>query len=116
MSRFIKFAAICAMCFSGSVFAHGHHGFGGYRHGGYGYGYTPYFAAPYPGYYAAPQPYYVPPPIPYGGYIYNPGPVVSMPFYGGGWGHGGYGWHGGGHGGHGWHGGGHGGFGRHGRH
>lgn len=85
MSRFIKICAISAMCFSGSVFAHGHHGFHGY--GGYGgYGYGPYFGgvyvAPAAGYYprpyyAAPQPYYAPPQPNYYGYG-QPAPMYGQ--------------------------------------
>lgn len=100
MLKIIKMLIIGTLFFSGTAFAHGwgrhHHGYG---YGpGYGYGYGPgygVYAPPAMGYYPIQQPYYAPPPVaPYGGYAYGVSPVVRVPFFGGGWGHGRYGHHG----------------------
>ncbi len=92
MFKFIKIVAICSMLFTTSAFADGwgHH----HHHHGYRYGYNPYYVPPVVIGYYPPQQYYAPPPVPYGGYGYPVGPVISVPFFVGGWGHGGYGHHG----------------------
>lgn len=90
MFRFIKIAALCSMFLTPAAFADGWHH---HHHGNYGYGYNAYYSPPVIRYYPS-QPYYAPPPVPYGRYGYGVGPVISLPFYGGGWGHGGYGHHG----------------------
>lgn len=92
-SRIIKIVAISSMFFLSAAFAEGR----GHHHH-YGYGYSPYYggyAPPVMRYYPIQQPYYAPPPVAaYGGYGYGNAPIIVVPFFGGGWGHGGFGHHG----------------------